>query len=556
MKVYFEGEKYSKACIDNRVIDYFNELNVTGEYITEYVGYYSDHIHAPVFFLPKIGTQLVNNDKDIYEYLAKTGLHVGKTHIKGIQIPFLSKIAYLLYLSLIKFIKRKPETQLSMEGRIFDIKLKRSSMGTTELETVIALESFYKQHEDMLAFSFREANEKKCANVDWGKTIRCTSPYISNQTVIYAYPINQEEDADYSNKILIVYFSLLSYLSKQYGKKFTIDHRLELISHKNFNSFSNRCRKLLKKTKGQNFDDRFIRLSKLLTAYFDIQSFERKKSFSEDKLLIKGYNFIFEDMIDLLLSDQAVISDLKNQRDGKIVDHIYQYNSLFDGDDIYYIGDSKYYKDSTSFSKHSKYKQFTYAKNVIQFNVDPFGEQEQLTYRDELTEGYNLSPNFFINGYLLDSTLTNPQPGFMVDHQGLKNPTFLCQFKNRIFDRDSLYLCYFKLNFLFILQSYVIENKITIIKFREQTYKVIREHFINLYNERYKFFRLQPHVELDAFTEAFFRKLHGKTYRSYKDIQEGTITLGLDWNEAFTIENAELLNFLSMHANILEFRLR
>ena len=553
MKVYFEGTKYKYSLIDERLKQYFDEINDKDESITEYVGYYAHIDKVPVVILPKIFTKLVKDNKDIIEELSLDGFKSNKTSYEGIPASFVSKIVYLFYLSLIKFLKRNPKSELSKKGCIHDVKLNKSSMDTTELETVIALEAFYIQHKDLLSFKHNESNSKNFANVDWKKTIRTTTPINIGKSVLYPLPVTSEEDVDFSDELLTVYFSLLNYFSKTYGKKYSIDNRYTLISHRNFSSFANKSRKILRRINGQHFDDRFIRLSKLLKAYFEIQALKKKSVFKEDKLLIKGYNIVFEDMIDLLLSDKLVLNELKNQRDGKIVDHIYQYNSLFDGDDIYYIGDSKYYKDTTTFSKNSKYKQFTYAKNVIQFNVDPFEDHEKLTYRDGLTEGYNLSPSFFINGFLFDTNLNNPAHGFKVDES--TKSMFLCQFENRVFDRDSLYLCYFKLNFLFILQSYIIENKSIISSFRNLSYELIRNHYLKLYNEKYQFYKLEPNIPLEEFVNKFFKVIHGKIYRGNSDIQNDTITLALARSEKYKIPNNELLHELSIFARYEEFNL-
>jgi len=553
MKVYFEGTKYKYSLIDERLKLYFDEINDKDESITEYVGYYAHIDKVPVVILPKIFTKLVKDNKDIIEELSLDGFKSNKTSYEGIPASFVSKIVYLFYLSLIKFLKRNPKSELSKKGCIHDVKLNKSSMDTTELETVIALEEFYIQHKDLLSFKHNESNSKNFANVDWRKTIRSTAPINIGRSLLYPSPITSEEDADFSDELLTVYFSLLNYLSKTYGQKLSIDSRYTLIPHRNFSSFVKKSRKILRRINGQHFDDRFIRLSKLLKAYFEIQPLKKKSSFKEDKLLIKGYNIVFEDMIDLLLSDKKVLNELKNQRDGKVVDHIYQYNSLFDGDDVYYIGDSKYYKDTTTFSNNSKYKQFTYAKNVIQFNVDPFGEHEKLTYRDEFTEGYNLSPSFFINGFLFDTNLSTTAHGFKVDES--TKTMFLCQFENRAFDRDSLYLCYFKLNFLFILQSYIIENKTLISRFRNLSYELIRNHYLKLYNENYQFYKLTPNISLEKFINKFFKIFHGKIYRGNSDIKDNTLTLALSRSKNHEKSNNELLQKLAYFSNCKEFNL-
>lgn len=95
----------------------------------------------------------------------------------------------------------------------------------------------------------------------------------------------------------------------------------------------------------------------------------------------------------------------KKQEDGKIVDHLFTAESLFENSNqkTYYIGDSKYYKIGHNLTSESIYKQFTYARNAIQWNVDIFNKEREVKKEsgirllDDVTEGYNIIPNFFIS---------------------------------------------------------------------------------------------------------------------------------------------------------------
>ena len=115
----------------------------------------------------------------------------------------------------------------------------------------------------------------------------------------------------------------------------------------------------------------------LCEIYFSQTDKSSSKRKREDFLSVNNYNLVFEDMIEKLFSDElnntdvdnVSLKDLKKNDDGKIIDHIYDYKSLIDTSNIFYIGDSKYYKSNSEAGNLSKYKQFTYAKNVIQFNV-------------------------------------------------------------------------------------------------------------------------------------------------------------------------------------------
>ena len=108
-------------------------------------------------------------------------------------------------------------------------------------------------------------------------------------------------------------------------------------------------------------------------------------------------------MVDHLIGDSGKLADLKNQKDGKLIDHIYLDKSLISSkNNIFYIGDSKYYADELHPQGVSLYKQFTYARNAIQYNnIDQYylkhkKNPNSIRYRDTETEGYNITPNFFI----------------------------------------------------------------------------------------------------------------------------------------------------------------
>jgi hypothetical protein len=253
---------------------------------------------------------------------------------------------------------------------------------------------------------------------------------------------------------------------------------------------------------------------------FDKSSVKRKK---EDFLAISNYNLVFEDMVDKLFSDRLntlevdgiTIDNLKNNDDGKIIDHIYDYKSLIDTSNIFYIGDSKYYKSDSTTGKVSKYKQFTYAKNVIQFNINLLNKNNQnqvgkLRYRDKITEGYNISPNFFIYGYIDDIE----SYGFhAIEKKGQPIPSL--HFEKRLFDRDTLFVHQYKTNFLFVLKAYTNFNETEIQLFRKEVKQTFRTNFLEFFNNKedcgYEFYEsvLKPN-DYEAFIEDNFKKLNGK----------------------------------------------
>jgi hypothetical protein len=266
----------------------------------------------------------------------------------------------------------------------------------------------------------------------------------------------------------------------------------------------------------------------LCEIYFSQTDKSSSKRKREDFLSVNNYNLVFEDMIDKLFSDElnntqindVTLKDLKKNDDGKIIDHIYDYKSLIDTSNIFYIGDSKYYKSNSEAGNLSKYKQFTYAKNIIQFNIDLLNKDKNkpyktgIRYRDELTEGYNITPNFFIYGYIENEENFD-------DHLIEKTkplPVKSYHYKERLFDRDTLFVHQYKINFLFVLKAYTNFNTIKTQDFRKEVKRDFRKHFMDFFNDskccEFEFYKCKTKTkdEYKSIVNTNFKLLNGKCY--------------------------------------------
>ena len=294
------------------------------------------------------------------------------------------------------------------------------------------------------------------------------------------------------------------------------------------------CRRL-KQIKYKYFSDKALRIWDLCYAFFDREYKIAMNRQAEDYLLAKDFEHIFEVMIDTLVSGndkQNLPKELTEQRDGKLVDHMFIGQGLIEQSDMvseltYYIGDSKYYKrsknDKTQLGDKSIYKQYTYARNVIQWNMNLFldgdgnGEHPQL--RDSLTEGYNPIPNFFISARIPNKK-TGSSKFLSFDDRELKvqegGVQLNRQFENRLFDRDTLLLCHYDVNFLYIVSLYGRNNKSAQAAWREYVRKEFRNKIQGTLNQLYTFRVIQPRKGMDCyqFLKENFSQLNGKLYRS------------------------------------------
>ena len=333
----------------------------------------------------------------------------------------------------------------------------------------------------------------------------------------------------------MIYFSILNYIKHTHGFDFEINFNYDLISpdrikksyiEKNFG------RKRLKQIKYKYFSDKALRIWDLCYAFFDREYKIAMNHISRDYLLAKDFDHVFEVMIDTLIGETDLPKDLKKQKDGKMVDHMFIGQGLIEQANIdkeltYYIGDSKYYKrvkDGVNLGEHSIYKQYTYAKNVVQWNMDLFLDEKdssnQPQLRDKLTEGYNPIPNFFISARI-PTHASSGDKFLSFDDYELKtqegNVLFNRQFENRLFDRDTLLLCHYDVNFLFLVSLYGRNNKSKQSWWRDYIRAEFRKRIQSTLNRLYTFRIIWPRPDMDCyqFIKNNFHLLNGKIYRPH-----------------------------------------
>ena len=282
----------------------------------------------------------------------------------------------------------------------------------------------------------------------------------------------------------------------------------------------------------------------------------------QEYLLVKNFNIVFEAIIDELIGDRIIPKGLKEQEDGKRVDHMYAYKGLTTHEEdkpIYYIGDSKYYKIGNQVGKESVYKQFTYARNVIQWNLKLFmdndaNDEDWLDdkrnfgnvplLRDETTEGYNVIPNFFVSARL------NKELDYKDEiEQTSKKHTHFCNkhFENRLFDRDTLLISHYDVNFLYVVSLYARNNTLQKDAWKEKVRGIFRQEIQKILAEKYDFYAMTAHPDVDAETyiKKHFQDILGKIYSPYAD--KKIFSLALDNDESFKENNEKLLTELRKH---------
>ena len=418
------------------------------------------------------------------------------------------EISTWLYRAIQQFNKRHFYNSISENQFINQIVTNLNENSSTELDIILSLLRFHKENQDLFTFIAKTAHSQQ-NKINWHKTINRKQPIIHNNQPIYVDLATTRKRVNDDEELLILFYSTLNHIKEKYAFNFQIPQNYNLIKGHQFEAVLRRGCRLLKNIKYKYFSDKMICLYNLLFTYFERSERTQSKKQIEEILLIKDFNIVFEDMIDDLIGDSTLFPELKNHADGKQVDHIYKYKSLLIEDEIYFVGDSKYYKPQNSVGKNSKAKQFTYARNVIQYNIDLFNKgdlDQRIRYRENETEGYNITPNFFISAFV------NGDFDFSKSYLNeTGKPIMQFHFENRLFDRDTLFVQSYNINFLFVLSGYLSRNSTLKNNFKKDTQKIFREKLVAFINEKYQFYKVKPIEE--NFIYKHFKLLNGKVYK-------------------------------------------
>jgi hypothetical protein len=559
MKILFEGHKYSNQAVRNLLPnDYFD--GNTEQPKPRVVGYhYSDEFNCPIIILPKVFLDetdcffLDRIDPEIFlenNYLDS----ILDSNMRNQVANFLFECSSWFYFSIKKYFYKYRYTLSLFEDNLNIIDCSHRENFHTELDIVFSLLKFNKDNKDLFLF-IKKINKSQNNKIDWNRTIKKTNPVIdSSGTPIYLETLSKKKQINADEDLLVLFFSLLKDIEIKYNIRIPINPYYNLLSKKEFYKVKQRATYYLRSIRYKYFDDRLLTLYRLLYSYFEKSEESNTKDKHKEYLIIKDYNLVFQDMVDELLSDTNIPKKLKKHKDGKELDHIYKSKSFFEDDGIYFIGDSKYYKRGNPIEVKSIYKQFTYAKNVIQYNIDLFNEDGSypngIRYRDELSEGYNITPNFFIRG--LVEHLNHSQPELTLDsNQEIDNQINL-HFADRLFDRDTLIVQSYSINFLYVLWSYISSSNTDGNQFKVEAKKTFRDSLVAFIQANYTFSLVTPEISVSDFIKKNFYTLNGKIYRPANFTENNSFIIALRQGQDTT-------NYLQLHTvgelNVNEYRI-
>lgn len=530
--------------------------DVEGKVSLSYVGYYFNDdpdVNDCVFILPKVLLEGEFGKEKVFGHIEPKDL-INAEDCKELtteEHKFIYNLSVWIYRAITVFRdhefdrvedgKRQSSIVLYKQAPMMGHTRKRKA--NTFLDVLLTLQEWNKRNESFVMFIVKNLHSGY-NKINWTRTISRSQAVIQEsgcgsrrQDVSYLNPINKKRQINFDEELLVIYYSVLQHMHDEYGFPVRINVNFPLIQGEKFKRYINGYgKRRLKQIKYKYFSDKALELWELCYAFFDRPDNIMFNVDQREYLLVKSFHIVFEAIIDeLIAGDQTLPKELKDQPDGKRVDHIYQYQELTNNatdDHIYYIGDSKYYKRGNSLGKESVYKQFTYARNVIQWNIDLFNDGKaedrngHVKLRDDVTEGYNIIPNFFISA---NQNVLQPEDDIkLIDSDkeaGQRRQQYYLsrQFENRLFDRDTFLLAHYDVNFLFVIALYGRNHQSSKVAWRNKVRKMFRKEIQQMLKDNFEFYAMTAHADVnaDTYIKENFQTLLGKVYHPFEN-REGS----------------------------------
>ena len=560
MKILIEEYRYDASLVRKYLHD-IDELDVVEGFVSvSYVGYYynnSSEVNDCVFILPKV---LIDEQGKVFgKYTPESIIDLDKQKLlTDDEHKFIYEFAVWIYRAIAVFKNSQKDTSIVRHKQVVKVGKGKKRLANTYLDILLSLIQFNRENQDFFMFILKNIHSG-FNKINWSRTISRSSVVVQNEEPIYINPVNKKRQINFDEELLVIFFSILSYISEKYGFTISTNCNYELIKGKQFEHYLKGFGIVrLRQIKYKYFSDKALQLWELCFAFFEQSHQVKVNSQLNEYLLVKNFNIVFEVIIDELVGDKQLPDRLnKKQEDGKIVDHLFMWDSLTTANaskKVYYIGDSKYYKIGNEVGKESVAKQYTYARNVIQWNLNLFldGEEKPERYdyklRDEVTEGYNIIPNFFISAKM-DEKLSYVDT---IDKTNRKNNQhFQRHFNNRLFDRDTLLITHYDVNFLFVVSLYARNNASQKQTWKTKVRNLFRKEIQQILADKYDFYAMaaKPGVNGEQFLSENFKDVIGKVYTPFADKQ--VYSLALDKDKQFTQENERIYNLLDSSFHIV-----
>ena len=297
--------------------------DIEGDVSLSYVGYfYNPQLRDCVFILPKVLMDESGKVFGKYDPKALIDLDKKENTLTQEERKFIYEFAVWIHRAISVFQQSHKQSDIIYHRQISQVGHGMRRRSNTLLDILLSLIQFNKDHQDFITLILKNIHSG-FNKINWTRTINRSQAIIQDNSPIYLNPVNKKRQINFDEELLIIYYSILNYISEAYGFQVKINVGFPLIKGAQFASYmAGRGRIRLRQIKYKYYSDLALELWDLCYAFFDNAEKIHIAADLKEYLLVKNFYIVFEAIIDELIGssvDKAALpKELTEQKDGKL----------------------------------------------------------------------------------------------------------------------------------------------------------------------------------------------------------------------------------------------
>lgn len=313
MKLLIEEYQYDVADVVNVLDGLFTLQDVDRKVAVSYVGYYynpHEKVRDVVFILPKV---LIDEAGLVFgKYKPHDLIHLEEAEIDEHERKFIYEFAVWIHRAIVVYNQSHENNGIVLHRQIEDEGTgNRRKKSNTLLDVILSLIRFNKENQQFFTFIIKNLHSG-FNKINWNRTIAQTTAVVQDESPTYLRPVNKKRQVNFDEELLVIFFSILQYVSETFGFRADINFGFKLISGAKFKRYlSGYGRTRLRQIKYKYFSDTAVKLWDLCYAFFDKAYQIRVNTNPSEYILVKSFHIVFEAMIDELIGDKNIPAGLK-----------------------------------------------------------------------------------------------------------------------------------------------------------------------------------------------------------------------------------------------------
>ena len=238
MRILIEEHQYQAEQIRDVLHGIDAMQDIDGNVSINYVGYYyNTQLNDCVFILPKVLLEDTPEGERVFgKYAPENIVNLNQNNpLSQQEKDFIYEFSVWIYRT-IEVYNNTTRNGIVYHQKIACLGKSNRQINNTFLDILLALIDFNKHNQDFIFFILKNIHSGY-NRIHWSKTISTTRAIVCKNTPVYTNPVNRKKQINFDEELLIIFYSILNYISEKYGFTNHLNCHFQLITGYRFKTY-------------------------------------------------------------------------------------------------------------------------------------------------------------------------------------------------------------------------------------------------------------------------------------------------------------------------------